>query len=314
MKKHLFTFLIIIFSLFSSHAVIPGLALDEGGCLTCHKYPGLVRLEKSSEFKVLHIDEARYFNSPHGKFSCKKCHTTIVKVPHTGESRTDCTTAECHQSEKDRALIDDYPLKTFHRSEQSFITKLEDESSCRVCHHLYPHSENNVVRALLNLHAGFMLCEVCHIKRDKFIHLVYEWNNTENAEFNGEPFGTYYNPQTRETQKGEHFISRIAAFSISKDKKRPLMNTRDTVKATEFISKEKNLKPNEKEKDLAYLHRDIEKKEISVACNECHSSKGILDFKKLGFSDKKTKDLIYLNIKGLVTKYKTFYFPNLFGN
>jgi hypothetical protein len=73
------------------------------------------------------------------------------------------------------------------------------------------------------------------------------------------------------------------------------------------------LKPDEREKELAYFHKDIEKKEISVACNECHSVNGILDFNKLGFDEKKTKDLIYLNIKGLVTKYKTFYFPNLFG-
>jgi hypothetical protein len=91
------------------------------------------------------------------------------------------------------------------------------------------------------------------------------------------------------------------------------MNTWDTAKAKEFILKEKNLNPDEKNKALDYFHRDIEKKEISVACDECHSSHSILNFNKLGFDRKKTKDLIYLNIKGLVTKYKVFYFPHLFG-
>lgn len=53
--------------------------------------------------------------------------------------------------------------------------------------------------------------------------------------------------------------------------------------------------------------------EISAACDECHSQNGILDFQKLGFSERKANDLRYLNIKGLVTKYDTFYIPNLFG-
>jgi len=34
--------------------------LDEDGCLTCHQYPGLVRLEKADGIKVLHIDEKKY--------------------------------------------------------------------------------------------------------------------------------------------------------------------------------------------------------------------------------------------------------------
>ena len=69
---------------------------DEDGCLTCHQYPGLVRLEKGDGIRVLHIDEQKYYKSSHGKFRCKKCHTVISKVPHTGETGTDCT-SECHQ-------------------------------------------------------------------------------------------------------------------------------------------------------------------------------------------------------------------------
>jgi len=38
--------------------------LDEDGCLTCHQYPGLVRLEKTNGVKVLHIDEEKFFTSP----------------------------------------------------------------------------------------------------------------------------------------------------------------------------------------------------------------------------------------------------------
>jgi hypothetical protein len=312
MSKPIFAIYLFFACTFIFLAANTSRALDEGGCLTCHQYPGLVRHEKTDGFKVLHIDEEKFFNSPHGKFRCAQCHTTIEKVPHTGETSVDCTT-KCHQGHNGKVLPPNYPLSNFHQKEQSYIVSLQDQSSCRACHALYPHAENNVVRALLNMHTGFMLCDVCHIKRDKFKQLSYEWHDTENADFSGEPFGTYYNPHTSRAQPSEHFISRIAAFTSEKGKKRALMNTWDTAKADEFMLKEKNLNPDEKNKALAYFHRDIEKKEISVACDECHSSHSILDFSKLGFDRKKTKDLIYLNIKGLVTKYKVFYFPHLFG-
>jgi hypothetical protein len=312
MIRLVLSILLIFTGYFLSLGTSSCFALDEGGCLTCHQYPGLVRLGKNREFKPVHIDEGKFFSSPHGKFRCEKCHTEVVKVPHTGDTATDCTT-ECHQ--KDAAKIADYPLKTLHKGEHSYIVRLEDESSCRACHPIYPHSENELVRAFLNMHTGFMFCEVCHINRGKVNGLVYDWENTENADFSGEPFGTYFNPRTNKAHKAdEHFISRIAVFSIAEGKERSLMNIQDTKAANEFMLQEKSLKPDAKKKKLAYFHRDIERKEISVACNECHSTEGILDFKKLGFDEFKTKHLIYINIKGLVTKYKVFYFPKLFDN
>ena len=314
MKKKLPPILMAVLFYFIALTVNNVLALDEGGCLTCHQYPGLVRLAKPNGLMALHIDETTYFNSLHGKLQCIQCHITIVKVPHTGETKIDCTT-KCHKGDKgdkEKKLPENYSLKGFHRQGQSFIVKLKDNSSCRVCHPLYPHSDNKLVRGFLNLHAGFMFCEVCHIKRKKFKNLSYEWESSENAVFSGKPFGTFYNPLTKNVHKDSHFISRIAAFTASNGKKRSLTNTWDSAKAKTFLGKEKNLKPDAKKKELAYFHKDIEKKEISVACNECHSSNSILNYKKLGFDEKKTKDLIYLNIKGLVTKYKTFYLPHLF--
>ncbi len=62
---------------------------------------------------------------------------------------------------------------------------------------------------------------------------------------------------------------------------------------------------------MLYFHKDIAKKGISVACEECHSDNSILDFKKLGFNEFKTRELININLKGLVSKYKTFYLPQM---
>jgi hypothetical protein len=287
-----------------------GFAMDVSGCLTCHQYPGLTRPETPNGFKVFHIDEESYLQSPHGKTDCIKCHTTITKVPHVSETEVNCTNG-CHQEEKDKKLISEYDLKKLHDKEKFYITRLDDGSSCSVCHFLYPHRSSELARAFINMHIGFMACETCHINREKFKSLRYDWANSETADFAGKPFGTRFNPNISDNAKSTHFISRISVFLIENGKQRPLVNTWDTEKARAYLTEEEKLTPEEKEKKLNYFHQDIHKAEISVTCNECHSNNTILDFKQLGFSEKKTNDLIYLNIKGLVTKYKVFYLPHM---
>jgi len=311
MKKTPFLILAIFFGGALFDLVPECMALDESGCLTCHQYPGLVRLEKQGGLKVLDIDEAKYAASAHGKIDCRNCHTQISQVPHTGVTAVDCTT-HCHLKGKERQQVKDFPLKSFHVKEQSYIVRLDDETSCRVCHPLYPHSENALVRALLNMHTGFMLCEVCHVRKEDFPDIFYEWRDSENADFSGKPFGTYFNPKTQQTHRSEHFISRIAVFLREDGQKQLIVNAEDTPRAREFLKREKHLKSDQKQSELAHFHRHIAKKEISVACDECHSAHSILDFRRLGFDDINTNHLVNLNIKGLVTKYKTFFFPQLF--
>ncbi len=299
--------LILLTALTGKYAI----AMDEGGCLTCHKYPGLVRTEKSKGLKVLHIDEEAYLRSPHGQIDCRECHTGVTKVPHTGEDRVDCT-SECHLSDEEIQQVKSYDRSKLHEKEQSYLISLKDETSCKECHSLYPHSERNSVRSLLNMHTGFMTCEVCHVKRNKHTGLRFEWVDSENAQYSGKPFGSRFYPKTGITNKNDNFISRITVYSTDSGNQKLLTNTWDTKKARRYLSEEANMHADEKKRQLKYFHKDIDKKEISVACNECHSTKSILDYKKLGFDKKKTQDLIYLNVKGLVTKYKTFYFPKLF--
>ncbi len=290
-----------------------GLALDEGGCLTCHQYPGLVSIDKDHSIKALHIDESKYAASAHGHFPCISCHTTIVKVPHTGNRHVDCSTV-CHKGSDAKRLPPDYPLAAFHKTGQSFISRLEEKSSCGVCHRLYPHQANNLVRGFLNMHIGFMTCEVCHLKKEKFSGTTYQWHDSQNAHFSGEPFGTFFNPTSRKTKKPMSFISRIAIYTTKEGKRHSLVNTWDTAEAVTFERKRLAMTDDETSRRLQFFHRDIDKKEISVACDQCHSTHSILDYAKLGFDSKKQSQLENLNLKGLVTKYKTFYLPQLFNN
>jgi len=209
-------------------------------------------------------------------------------------------------------MIAGYDLKALHAKEQSYISRLADGSSCRECHRLYPHQSSELARAFINLHIGFMTCETCHINREKFAPIAYNWASSETADFVGKPFGARFNPNLTGVDKSTHFISRISVFSKQTGIQKSLINTWDTQKARIYLSTEKKMTPEAKEEQLRYFHQDIHKSAVSVTCNECHSKDSILDFEKLGFSEKKTKDLIYLNIKGLVTKYKIFYFPDIF--
>ncbi|MEN8262188.1 MAG: hypothetical protein ABFR82_01860 [Nitrospirota bacterium] len=308
-------------------------AVDKGGCLTCHQYPGLVRLEENGDFKMLHIDEEKHLASAHGKVNCKKCHAEVVEIPHTGKTKVECTKT-CHFEDREKIdATDASALSEYHKDEIFAITRLEDKSSCRVCHPLYPHSNNKKVRALANMHTGFLLCEVCHLKKEPSKKLTYDWKKPDLFEFIGEPYGTHEKQEKKEAKESngviskmlkifseeengqdgetkiEYLISRIAVFH----NKKLLMNTKDNDKAKDFLDREKSLSNAEKEKELEYFHREIARKEISSACDECHSPNGMLDFRKLGFDEKKSKDLEYMNIKSLLTKYETFVIPNLFG-
>ncbi len=311
-------------------------AMDKRGCMTCHKYPGLVKFKKPDIVKVLHIDEEKQLTSSHGNTDCKECHPRTVQIPHTDVTEVECTT-KCHAKDKEKIdTIDQAYLTNFHKDERFAITRLDDETSCRVCHPLYPHSEHNKVRALLNMHTGFMLCEVCHLKKNNLGKLAYDWKEPEEFEYTGEPYGTVQKQEVSKENKSKsvvsrmlkmfseedkhdeiidikHTISRVAVYRIDGNKKTLFINTTDNKNAAEYMEKESTMGGSDKEKELKFFHRDIAKKEISVACDECHSENGIMDFRKLGFSEKKAKDLQYLNIKGLVTKYETFYIPNLFG-
>ena len=312
-------------------------AMDRGGCLTCHRYPGFVKFEKPDKEKVLHIDEDKYMLSSHSTTECRECHPRTVQIPHTNVTEVECNT-KCHAEDKEKIdNIDPSYLTNFHKAQRFAITRLDDESSCRVCHPLYPHSENNKVRAFVNMHTGFMLCEVCHFTKEHRQNVLYDWKEPEEFEYTGEPYGTHQTKKVRaekksnsviskmlriladkengsdENHKTVHLISRITAYTVKDGEKTFCINTEDNEKAAEFLKHENKLSKADRKKQLDSFHRDIAKKEISVACDECHSSKGAMDFRKLGFSDTKAKDLEYLNIKGLVTKYDTFFLPNLFG-
>ena len=84
-----------------------------------------------------------------------------------------------------------------------------------------------------------MVCDVCHFKKEKLPAFSFDWKETENADFSGKPFGTFYNPKTKTAHKDAHYISRIAIFVKNNGKKQLTVNGVETRKATAYLQKEK---------------------------------------------------------------------------
>lgn len=281
---------------------------EESICFTCHQYPGLVTQNKKAGLKILHIDKVKYRASSHGNLDCLACHIDVDTIPHVGKNRTDCQ-SECHQSDKDKKLLASTPRKGFHQKQQSVIVTLEDKTSCKVCHQIYPHAKEPLVRAFLNMHTGYMVCEVCHLDRSKYTVSRYDWIQAKDVEFQGDAFGEFYTPKQKITEKPKSTLSRIAPYGVREGKQQALINTWDTDGAIKVCSSKSRLGKDEMAVEISHYHRDVVKMERTTACEECHSSQSLIDFRAIGFSKERTENLINQNIRNIIKKYKVFYMP-----
>lgn len=300
-----------VFVLISLILPLPVMAGDTG-CFTCHQYPGLVRLEKTGEMKVLHIDSEAYFKSPHAELGCRECHAGISSVPHAGEDKTTCITAQCHASKEGLAQLESGKGKKIHAGQQSALSHIKAQSSCDLCHPIYPHSKEVFARVVLNLHTTYIICEVCHYKKEEFESVSYDWISTDEVQFFGKPYGSYYDPRQQKATSSTNSISRIAPYVYKDGKKILLMTSWDMLKTRIFEEQEPELTLHQKNLGMRHLHRDIGKMEVIEACDTCHAKQGMLDFRRLGFSETRIQQLQTINTKGILQKYETFHMPQIF--
>lgn len=282
-------------------------------CMDCHQYPGLARQTKSGKLKLLHIDAKRYRASSHGDLSCRDCHRDVDNIPHTGANKIDCQ-SRCHQSPKEQRRLKKTPRRGFHKKEQSAIVALEDHTSCKVCHAIYPHQSKPAVRAFLNMHTGYLFCEVCHLDRSKFDIVNYDWVTTDKVRFRGVPFTTRYLPAQKRSTKPASGLPRIAPFvHRTGEVSLPLINTWDTTDAQTVWAARKQLGKSKLQKKIRYYHRDMVKMNYLSICGKCHAKEGLLDFRALGFSKKNAESLKSMPISNIIKDYDVFYLPKMKG-
>jgi hypothetical protein len=181
---------------------------------------------------------------------------------------------------------------------------------CYICHSDYPHSKNKKVRALLNMHSQFVVCETCHIEAKEGVNFTYKWYNPFRENPKGPFFGTSYNPDTGRLVKVEDKFSKIAPYRLKAEELEALIQMQDAPLAKDYMKVRDRLTPFQRDNVKKKFHVNIKPKgnEFKV----CHSKEGILDYRKLDFSSNRIIDLQQLNVKGMMTKYEEFYIPNLF--
>lgn len=181
---------------------------------------------------------------------------------------------------------------------------------CFICHSDFPHTKNKKVRALLNMHTQYVVCETCHIKEQANTHIVYKWHSPYDDNPPGPFLGTSYDPETGNLVQVEDKFSKITPFYQKGDKLESAIQKQDAPLARDYMKVRDKLTPEQRDGVKNKFHVNVRAK--GHDCKDCHAEKGILDFKKLEFSDKRIEDLVQLSVKGLLTKYEEFYLPDLF--
>jgi len=181
---------------------------------------------------------------------------------------------------------------------------------CYICHSDYPHSKNKKVRALLNMHTQFFVCETCHIEESASMTVEYRWYNPYDENPKGPFFGTSYDPETGNLVEVEDNFSKITPFYKKGEKYTSAIQIQDAPLAQDYAKVKDKLTPEQRDNVKKKFHVHIKAK--GHECKVCHSKDSILNFRKLGFAPNRTVDLEQLNITGMVTKYEKFYIPNLF--
>ena len=182
---------------------------------------------------------------------------------------------------------------------------------CYICHSDYPHSKSKKVRAILNMHTQFFVCETCHIEGPEGVDIVYKWYSPFVSNPEGPFFGTDYDPETGNLVEVEDQFSKISPYFKTGDSIESAIQIQDSDLAQDYVKVRDKLTPEQRDNVKKKFHVHIKPK--GHECKICHAKKGLLDFKNLGFSANRTIDLEQLNIKGMVTKYEKFYIPNLFS-
>lgn len=181
---------------------------------------------------------------------------------------------------------------------------------CYICHSDYPHSKNKKVRALLNMHTQFSVCETCHIEEKKGVDIVYKWYSPFSDNPTGPFFGTSYDAETGNLVEVEDKYSKIAPYFKTDEKLESAIQMQDSALAKDYMKVRDQLTPEQRDNVKKKFHVNIKPK--GHECKDCHSRKGLLHFREMGFSANRTVDLEQLNITGMITKYEKFYIPNLF--
>jgi len=203
---------------------------------------------------------------------------------------------------------DTVPRDHFHMTDAYIEEKSPNLPVCVDCHGTYAHGKEKRVRAMYNMHAGYIACAVCHVRKDGgdaegggFLHnetIEFSWVNLETGDFETSVVGAY-----------GKYDAMIYPTTLSAQGERRIVKPIKLEDAQEFLMRWPERTPEEVAEARNKLHASISKE--AVACSDCHKENGYLDFLKLGFPRQRVDDLVSNEFVGMIDKYKTFYLPSV---
>lgn len=198
----------------------------------------------------------------------------------------------------------------FHGIDNAVLAGLKSKSWCLRCHEDYAHSKSNETRAMLNAHAFFMACEVCHIPPAPGDRVEYKWlsrsdNSSPLAELKGKPgeYGGKIIPFKTENGVVRRLDENAAAVQRLDENWATVERAAAAGENLEDIQKRKALMLN------TQIHDDLSKKPIF--CDDCHKENGLLNFEQLLYSSQRAKTLTLSQSANVIKRYKEFYLPTL---
>jgi len=202
---------------------------------------------------------------------------------------------------------EEVPRDHFHMVDDAVAGKDIQAPICAVCHGEYVHGKDEKLRALLNLHDGFMDCTVCHVRKGKNDTVggtadtpisAFLWVDGVTGEFKTAVAGQYGNYSAK-------IFPVLQAEGGLRQVPRPITEAA----ARQFLETRTGLSSEALEEARKKLHAAISKE--AVACKECHVQNGYIDFRELGFSQQRVDDLVSSEFVGMFDKYETFYLPSV---
>ncbi|MEW6441531.1 MAG: hypothetical protein AB1640_11415 [bacterium] len=197
----------------------------------------------------------------------------------------------------------------FHHLPSLREAEPQHQSQCLMCHSLLPHSKNERIRVMMNMHSDFLSCETCHYKAERE-SLRYIWYDlaTGMEVTQGPRFGTGYDPETGMLSGAEDHRSKITPVRVREGRREPVFMSQDDPVARDYLLVRDHLTPGQRELAKNRFHGQIDGK--GWTCKECHrAAGGVLDLQGLGFEARRIQDLESLEVVGLFEKYDVFYLP-----
>lgn len=183
-----------------------------------------------------------------------------------------------------------YP-KPFHY-ENHYSYKMSDV--CSACHTFAAHKKDKKYSPFYNAHGTFMSCNTCHFVKKG---VTYSWVEIKNGKVQllkgGDFYGLrYVKVGGKVTLSGENSNAKIVPVYEGTAVELPLKGNEDLLTDVNAVAK---------------MHNALTKR--ALKCEDCHKENGVLNFRKLGFSEQRVKDLEHNEIVKGLKEYKTIHFP-----